>query len=339
MKEAGMIKKWRTEIERYLNKKRVNRKRLSFLLILFLLLALSFPLLEGKAEKAFSRKAEKRSQAAEKEARDEVISLKYERAKPFLIKDAARPSIKARSGLVVHFKQDERVLFEKEKDKALPIASLTKLMSVLVALENYDLNDQVVFSEEAAAKEGEPNFYTAGEKFYVKDLIYSALVESSNRAVFALAQKMGEKSFINAMNKKAQDLGMTNTQFFRPAGLDPDFDYEIPNYSTSSDLVKLAEVLSQNQLISDICRTRVRDIYTTSGGFHHRMDTTNEIIEEVSGLVLAKTGRTPQAGECLVLAWHNKHDGNLTIGVILGADNNFQEMKKLINWLDKAYKW
>ncbi len=330
----------KNKIARYLNEKGVNKTRLLVLIVFLAGVVALYGPIRAEVEKISLECIQFREYEQTREARNKVLALRYAKAKPIRFRQVEEPEIEARSALVVLIKDGEqRILFEKEPNKPLPIASLTKLMSGLVVVEQYDLNQTLVLSEKAAGQPGEPNFFREGEEFYIKDLLYSSLVESSNRAVFTLAEAKGEQEFIREMNKKARELEMYDTQFFNPTGLDPELPYEIPNYSTASDLVKLAKKMSASTLISDIGRTKTRGIYTSSGWFHHQMDTTNKLLDDLPGMVIAKTGRTPIAGQCLLLSFRNQHDNNLVIGVVLGAEDNFKEMEKLIDWINKAYKW
>ncbi len=318
----------------------VNKKRFFSLAGLLFILVVFSGFLKQKTEKVFFDWIQFTTYEERRGARNRVLALKYQKAKPLRVRNVEEPDLEARSAMMILIKNgEERTLLEKEADKPLPIASLTKLMTALITLENYDLNQKITFSEKAAEKEGGPNFFKEGETFYIKDLLYSTLVESSNRAAFALAEVMGKEKFVQKMNEKAQELGMNNTRFFTVTGLDPEFPHEIPNYSTPNDLTKLAREIAENKLIRDICRTKRRDIYTAAGWFHHEITTTNKMIEEVPGLILAKTGQTPKAKGCLLLAWRNEHDNNLIIATILGAEDNFEDMRKLKGWINKGYKW
>lgn len=328
-----------TKITHYLDKKGVGKRRLIVLTVFLAGIIAFYSPLEVKIEKIFLECIQFKTYEESKNARNRVLALKYTKAKPLRVRQIEEPRIEARSALVVLVKEgEERVLFEKHAKKSFPVASLTKLMSGLIVAEQYDLNQTLTLSEKAASQEGGPNFFKTGEEFYIRDLLYSSLVESSNRAIFALAELKGEEEFVHEMNKKARELGMYNTQFFNPTGLDPEFPYEIPNYSTADDLVRLAKRLSGNKLLIDICRTKIRNIYSASGWFHHQMETTNKLLDSFPGLLIAKTGRTPTASQCLLLAFKSKGD-DLLIGVVLGAKDNFKEMETLTDWINQAYKW
>jgi len=272
--------------------------------------------------------------------RSRILAKKYQKALPLTQKGIEKVSLSSRAGtaVLIKFNGDKKVLFEKNSSKPLPIASISKLMTTLVALENYDLNQKVIFSKEASGREGGPNFFKAGDSFYVSDLLYSALVESSNRAAYALSEIMGEKEFVSMMNQKAVEFEMEKTKFFNPTGLDPDLEKANINQSSAEDLVLLAEYLIEKPIIGQICKTESRAISQVNGDPHHIMKTTNELLGKVSNIALAKTGSTPIAGECLLIVLEKPKYG-IVVNVILGSKNNFLEMEKLINWVDNAYKW
>jgi len=264
-------------------------------------------------------------------------------------KSITEPEIEAKSAISLLLKNDgkEVILFEKEKDKKLPIASLTKLMSADIVLSNYNLFDQVTITKKAIdAPENFGNF-KEGEVFFVKDLLTSVLIESSNDAMTALAELTGEEVFVNLMNSKAKELNLENTYFYNSSGIDPDNDNNLTNYSTAYDLAKLAVyLLKENPEVFKISASAEADIYLVDGSFHHKAKNTNEFLtgkrdgvskEEIIG---SKTGWTPLAQGCLLLIIKAPENEGSVINVILGSDNNrFLEMEKLINWLKESYIW
>jgi len=264
-----------------------------------------------------------------------------ESLKPFRTGEVENLEIEAKSAVSVLIKNDgtSKILFEKEKNKKLPIASLTKLMTVLVVLENYDLSKTVKISKEAVSQESEFGNLKIGEKFSVANLLYPLLMESSNDAAYALSEVIGEKEFIDLMNIKAANLDLEKTFFVNPTGLDPDSLNELTNYSTTEDLVKLTDYLLKNQpKIWEILGTLEFDLYSPDGIFHHRLKNTNELLKEIPQIG-GKTGWTPQAQGCLVLVQKAPENGGIVINVILGSENRFGEMKKLVDWLNQAYRW
>ncbi len=248
-----------------------------------------------------------------------------------------------KSAISVQIGQDnnskDKVLFGKDTDKVFPIASLTKLMTAVIALENYELDQKVIISKTAALKEGEPNFFKQGEVFFVEDLLRSSLIESSNKASQALAEITGEADFVYLMNKKANELGLQNTQFFNPTGLDPDEPQRVFNYSTAEDLVVLSQYILKKPFILETLGTKETNLYHASGGFHHKAINTNELLPTMSEIVAGKTGHTPLAKKCLLAITEAPRGNGYLVNIILGSQDNFGEMKKIIDWTSKAYHW
>lgn len=266
--------------------------------------------------------------------RQTIILSRFRQSKPHLKKEAGEFKSYARGAIVV---SGDKVLFSKNPNESYPIASLSKLMSALIVDDRYSMSREVVFSERAAHKEGGPNFFNKNESFVVRELLFASLIESSNRAVTALAEVIGEKRFVSFMNKKADELGMTGTKFFNPTGLDPDFEYQRANYSTVSDMVKLVKETSKNRTVREASNMRSRSIYDSQWEFHHQAETTNEL--QVSNLYVAKTGTTPIAGSSLVLMFDNPKDDHILIAIVLGAEDSFSEMRRMLNWTYDSYNF
>jgi len=235
--------------------------------------------------------------------------------------------------------ENEKILFQKNINKNLPIASLTKLMTALVVLEdkeNYDFSQVVTVSEKAISQDEDFGNLKIKDKLSVEDLLHIMLIESSNDAAYALAEKIEVEKFVEKMNQKAKTLGLDNTYFINPSGLDSE-DPEIPNnLSTVKDLVKLAQyILDQHPIILDISSKMAYEVLDSWGQFHHLAATKNGLSEEIPDIIGGKTGFTNEAGGCMLLVLKDK-DGYL-INVILGTESpeaRLEEMKKLINWVE-----
>lgn len=254
---------------------------------------------------------------------------------PFLIKNSGElkgspEAINAPSSISVEVKNNRsNVVFSQNSRKKLPIASLTKLMTALVVLEKYDLTQPVTIGESALAQEGEQGVLKVGEVFLVKDLLYITLIESSNRAAFALSEIMGSKTFIKEMNQTAKRIGLENTYFADSTGLSGS------SYSTPEDLAILTRYLFEHYpLFEKIVSQKEYDIYLLDGIFHHRLMSTNKLLGEASDILGGKTGYTTIAKGCLMVIQKGKEDKSYFIHVILGADDRFLEMQKIINWVN-----
>ena len=234
---------------------------------------------------------------------------------------------------------EERILFVKNASQKLPMASLTKLMTAKIVLENYDLSEEIQISPEAVEQEEDLGKLKIGKVFSVQYLLYPLLMESSNDAAFALANDypgMEEEKFIGLMNLAAQELNLKDTYFFNPSGLDPDEDEpdEKINYSTGIDLVKLTKELLKEPLIWEILATPKYKLYGPE------LVNTNKLLEEIPGIIGGKTGYTEEALSCFLLVSKAPKSKGVLINVILGSvEDRFEEMKKLTNWLQQAYLW
>ena len=239
------------------------------------------------------------------------------------------PEIFAASALSVKVYKNgsQKIIFEKNSNQTWPIASLTKLMTALVAMENYDFSQQLEISKEAVEQPEDFGQLKVGEKLSVENLLYLALIESSNDAVFALAEPIGKEAFADLMNLEAKHLGLQNTNFVDPTGYSPE------TYSTAKDLTTLSRYLIEKKPeIFKISILAEFDLYTPDGVFHHKLSNTNELLNGYQEIVGGKTGYTNEAGGCLILILKDPKDGSIFINIILGAVNRFEEMEKLIEY-------
>ncbi|MBZ9578723.1 D-alanyl-D-alanine carboxypeptidase [Patescibacteria group bacterium] len=243
--------------------------------------------------------------------------------------------IKADSAISVwlDLKNQEKILFEKEIDKTLLIASLTKLMTANVVLEYYpDLSQTIEISREAVFQEENSGNLQIGERLSVENLLYIMLIESSNDASYSLAERIGEEGFVDLMNLEAKYLGMENSHFIDSTGISPE------NQSSVKDLVALTKQLLEKPLIWEILEKSEFDLYGPDGIFHHKLLNTNELLGEIPKILGGKTGFLPEAKGCFLLVLETPKNKGFLINVILGAENKFEEMEKLIDWVNKAYK-
>lgn len=259
-------------------------------------------------------------------------------SKPLKKNEAADLTINAKSAMAIFLdnRGNERILFQQNPDEKLPIASLTKLMTAKIVLDNYDLSQPVNVSKKAIDQEENLGKLRVGETLSVQDLLYPLLMESSNDAAFALANDypgMTEEKFIQLMNGEAERLGLSNTYFVDISGLDPEEPVSATNYSSAVDLAKLAQELLKTSLIWEILSRPQINLYG------QELKNTNKLLTTLSGIVGGKTGYTEKALGCFLLVIKAPQEKGLLINVILGADNRFEEMEKLINWLETSYLW
>ncbi len=233
----------------------------------------------------------------------------------------------------------EKILFNENINQPLPIASLTKLMTAFVVLENYDLSKEIEITKEAVSQEGDFGKLAIGRIYSVEYLLYPLLMESSNDAAFALAndyEGMNQDKFVELMNLASQKMNLENTRFFNSTGLEPEEDKFTTqfNYSTANDLVKLTKELLKKPLIWEILSTPIYNLYGPE------LKNTNEFLfdespDQRTKIIGGKTGYTEKAGGCLLLVLEDKK-GSKFINVILGTQSveaRITEMQKLINWL------
>ncbi len=232
--------------------------------------------------------------------------------------------------------QNQTVLYEKNADKRVSPASITKVMSVILILEAIEsgalhLQDKVTASAHAAAMGGSQIWLEVGEEMTVDELLRAVLVGSANDATVALAEAVSgsEEAFVEKMNQKAQSLGMKNTHFVNAAGLDAD-----GHYTTARDVGKMsAELLSHPKVMeyTTIWMDELRDGKT-------QLVNTNRLVRNYMGITGLKTGTTGKAGRCLVAS--AKRDDLHTIAVIMGCDNNdarYGGAEKMLNWAFANY--
>jgi serine-type D-Ala-D-Ala carboxypeptidase (penicillin-binding protein 5/6) len=244
---------------------------------------------------------------------------------------AAPPNPEARAFLVVNASTGE-VLAARAPHARVPIASITKLMTVLVALEHTKLSNVVRVDRNAAAVGESTINLRAGERITVHDLVAAALIQSANDAAVALARYVGHGStpaFIALMNAKARQLGLHDTHFVRPDGLD-----EPGEVSSAADVVKLAEVAMHNPTIRRIVGGRTAII---SGDRH--LTTWDDLLGTFPGLIGVKTGHTDNAGWCQVAAVRG--DGLTIYTAILGSPTRSRrnaDLSLLLDWGLSRYR-
>ena len=238
---------------------------------------------------------------------------------------ASVPGVEARAFLVEDGTTGT-VLAQRNANTRLPIASLTKLMTVLVTLHHRDPGDVVTVQREAAAVGESTINLRAGERMTVGDLLKGALVQSANDAADALADDVAHgntAAFVAMMNAEAHRLGLTHTHFARPDGLDAP-----AHYSSARDVTKLAQLAMRSSIVRRIVRLRTAEI---AGG--RRLHTWNDLLGLFRGLDGVKTGHTAAAGWCEVA--EVRRDGLDMYATILGSPTRGQrnaDLAALLRW-------
>jgi D-alanyl-D-alanine carboxypeptidase (penicillin-binding protein 5/6) len=223
-------------------------------------------------------------------------------------------------------------LYEKNPDTLLLPASTTKIVTALVSLDTYSL-DQVLTVGKVKV-DGQKMGLFVGEKMRIEDLLYGLLVYSANDAAEVLAQNYvgGYGAFIEAMNVKARDLSMSNSKFLNPAGLDGS-----TQVTTARDLVHVSEVAMRNPEFAKIVATKFIKVKDVSGKIAYNLKNINELLGSVPGVLGVKTGWTENARENLVT--YIERDGHRIMIAVLGSQDRFGETRELIDWIFANYKW
>ena len=235
-----------------------------------------------------------------------------------------RPSINAAALYLVDLKSG-RILLEKNAARRLPPASLTKMMTALVAMEAASLEQVVLVDRRALVHRSSLKLHP-GEQFLLRDLLTAMLVTSANDACEAIALHVGGETdrFVTMMNKRARTLGLENTHFANACGFDaPD------HYSTAADLARLTEQALKVPAISMMVRTVTRDIATVDGARQVSLHTTNELLldPDVTGV---KTGYTSKAGRCLIASMFK--DGHRLLLVGLNVRDRWEQATRLLRY-------
>lgn len=260
------------------------------------------------------------------------------------------PQLTARSFISLALLPDGRTMRLANRSATVPwpIASITKLMTALVATDTYNPDDVVTISLQAIAQEEISGRLVAGQTFSVKNMLYPLLLESSNDAAYALAEKMGVDTFISTMNSTAQSMGLTRTHFINPHGLD-DFTRTGKQFndSTAHDIAQLVLYLEKNHpKILEITRTQNAPLSPQSQPNRsvqaYSLRNTNKLLADPSvmgDIIGGKTGQTDLAKQTLTMLTIAPDGKTLIAHVVLQSDDRFGDMKALVNWTKTAYNW
>lgn len=236
------------------------------------------------------------------------------------------PELSARSALVYDLTTEETI-YEKNASEKLPMASITKLMTAIVAIDHKKENNRYVVYPEALVGENVMGL-SAGEVLTLEDLLYGVFMYSGNDAAETLAMNtMDRGEFIETMNKKGRAIGLKNTNFTNPTGLQGDGD----QHTTVYDLLVLSKYAVENY----------PEILKASSTPEHIIEGTNEhgtyelynqlnLVTTYPGVKGLKDGYTPEAGLCLIT--YLDYEGHKIIGIILGSENRRDEMKSLLDY-------
>ncbi|MEZ4210590.1 MAG: D-alanyl-D-alanine carboxypeptidase family protein [Patescibacteria group bacterium] len=230
-----------------------------------------------------------------------------------------------------------KILYNKSADDRLRVASITKLMTALVALDNLQGNlDRVITVPAVGAAEGGSSMdLTTGEKLTAHDLLRGLLIASANDAAvtFANTTSATPELFIQQMNTKAATLGLRDTHFVNPTGFDA------PNhYSTAEDIAKLAQYALKDPIISAIVATPKLTIASLNTNQKHNLANTNQLVGQYDNIIGVKTGTTGEAGPSLVVAAKGTANQKVIV-VLLDSPDRFGEGKRALDWAFSNFSW
>ncbi len=242
--------------------------------------------------------------------------------------------LNSRSCVVID-RLSQTILYGKNEKNKVKMASTTKIMTAIVVLENTSLDKTVQASKKAAGTGGSRLGLKTGDKITIRDLLYGLMLCSGNDAAVCLAESVAGSvlDFSNLMNEKAQSLGLSNTHFESPHGLD-----SAEHYTTAYELAVLSDYALKNSTFLNIVGTK--NYTVTINGYPKTLSNTNELLGNLNGVYGIKTGFTNGANRCLVTACKR---GNMDIiCVVLGADTkNFRtkDSIKLIEYTFKTFEY
>ncbi len=251
--------------------------------------------------------------------------------------------IDADSGTILHY---------EEGRKQTQIASLTKIMTAILVMENVkNLDETATITKTALNVDGtvvgcptsifcNANQMYVGEKITVKNLLKAMLLNSANDAATALAIHVAKtpEDFVKLMNVKTKELGLKDTNFCTPSGLEID-GKEMDCYSSAYDIARIASHSLQYAIIWDIMRVEEDQIYSIDGKYMHQLKNTDMLLREMPNCLGGKTGFTPLAGKSLLTVAADPTGKHKIISVILNDENRWEDMKKLVDWTFANYEW
>lgn len=242
--------------------------------------------------------------------------------------------VSAQTAILIE-QESGRVLFEKEANKKMRIASITKIMTAILAIESGKLDEKVTVSENALKAEGSAIYLQKGEKIKLEDLVYGLMLRSGNDAAVAIAEYVGGslEGFVVMMNQKAEEIGMTNTHFANPHGLDDHEDH----LSTAYDMALLTQYAMGNEIYRKVTSTETHRAPNPNEKWdrvwHNKNKLLTSLYEYSTG---GKTGYTVRAKRTLVST--ASKDGFNTIAVTLNDSDDWRDHQNLHNYAFEHYE-
>jgi D-alanyl-D-alanine carboxypeptidase (penicillin-binding protein 5/6) len=268
-------------------------------------------------------------------------------------RDENVPDLKIWAGSSVAIDVDTGTIIHYENGrKRTQIASLTKMMTaVLVVEEIKDLNEEVLITKEAINMVGtivgcptstfcNGNRMYVGEKIRAIDLLKATLMNSANDAATALGIHIAGTSeeFVEMMNKKAKNMGLKDTSFCTPSGLEID-GKEDQCFSTAYDIARISAYSLKHDIIWEIMKIPDGKFYSTDGAYVHDLKNTDILLDTLPNCIGGKTGFTPLAGKSLMLGAEDPLGKHRIMAVILNDNQRWDDMRTLVNWVFDNHKW
>lgn len=225
------------------------------------------------------------------------------------------------------------VVFEKEMNKKHAMASTTKIMTAVIALENCGEDEVVTVSANAANQEGSSAYISAGNQMYMGDVLNGLMLNSGNDAAIAIAEHVAGnvEAFADMMNKKAAELGAVNTHFVNPSGLD-----DPQHYTTASDMALIAKYAMGMSKFREIVSTSTAQVKPINSEEMLYFTNHNKLLHLYDGATGIKTGFTKSTGRCLVSS--AKRDGMEFIAVTLNDPNDWKDHEDLLDYAFSQYE-
>lgn len=272
--------------------------------------------------------------------------------RPILDANAAGFAVPSAHAAVILDAETGKVLFEEDAHVERQIASLTKLFTALIVVERVkNLDELVTITEESlyvpGTRVGCPGTgnctstrMQVGEKVSVRNLLHAALMFSANDAATALGVHVGGsvEGFAAIMNARAAELGLRNSHFCTPSGLEPD-GRENECYSSAYDVSLVTREALRHDELWAIMRTQEKTFSSADGRLEHVVRNTNQLLGTDPYLLGTKTGFTPLAGYSLLAAFIQPATHNRIVTVVLDDQNRWQSIQEMFDWSNQAYRW
>ncbi len=241
-------------------------------------------------------------------------------------KAVAAIEVSAKAAVVINGDTGE-VIYAKNMDQKLPMASTTKIMTGLLLCEGFDLNREITVTDQMVRVEGSSMGLVGGDKITLNDLLYGLMLASGNDAANVIAYILAGNptDFAKMMNQKAKEIGLKNTNFVTPSGLDDE-----EHYTTAYDLALLTKYAMQNKTFAEVVGCKTATLCYGNPPYKRTLTNHNKLLKSFEGCVGVKTGFTKKSGRCLVSA--AKREGKFVIAVTLNAPNDWQDHTQMLEY-------